>query len=125
MSRCTLLTFVFLYAFVLPFICWGAGRPGHPHALPHLVFMDPPHPPASLHASTDCNIAAHRGDDDSHAPAGRATPDTSAVSLLLLIALGDLFALPIEQATYTESPHDHAGQSAEERVQTPPPRGVA
>jgi len=32
-----------LYAFVLPFICWGAqATPGHPHARPHFVFVDPP-----------------------------------------------------------------------------------
>ncbi|MEZ4709932.1 MAG: hypothetical protein R3A44_22185 [Caldilineaceae bacterium] len=123
-SRCALLAFVFLYAFVLPFICWGAlAAPGHPHALPHPVFMDPPHPPTPLHAVTDCNdVAAHRGDADSHVPAGRATPDTSAVSLLLLIDLGDLFVIPIVQRFYTEFPCDHSGQSAEDRVQTPPPR---
>ena len=123
-TRGVLLSLAFLYAFVLPFICWGAlAAPGHPHALPHLVFVDPPHLPASLHIATDCNdAAAHRDGTDSHAPAGRATPDTSAVSLLLLVALGALFTLPMGQQFDTESPRDHSGESTDDRVQTPPPR---
>ena len=36
------LLLVGLYAFVLPFVCWGAqAAPGHPHALPHFVFAEP------------------------------------------------------------------------------------
>ncbi|MEM7530943.1 MAG: hypothetical protein AAF639_02100 [Chloroflexota bacterium] len=31
-----------LFAFVLPFVCWGAaGHPGHPHTQPHLIFDEP------------------------------------------------------------------------------------
>lgn len=34
--------YVALFAFILPFICWGAlAEPGHPHQIPHFVFADP------------------------------------------------------------------------------------
>lgn len=41
-QRLLLLSYVALFAFFLPFICWGAlAEPGHPHRTPHFVFADP------------------------------------------------------------------------------------
>lgn len=90
-----------LFAFVLPFICWGAqATPGHPHARAHFVFVDPPMS-VMLESATDTQPAAHgtHARDDSSTPlskpvqmpAGRSIPSALVITLLLL--MGTLIAV--------------------------------
>ena len=95
-----------LFAFVLPFICWGVmATPGHPHAGPHFVFAAPPEvrPPlpatmtmaelSEWNQSSDlCGAPAHAVDGPSShpvagAPAGQSVPKVLIGSLLLLMPL--------------------------------------
>ena len=100
-----------LYAFVLPFICWGAqATPGHPHARPHFVFVDPPaHSHLGVQATQAVQSAAEWlatyantticGDHSAaqplpvaeadQPPVGRATPAQLVISTLI----------PLNQAT--------------------------
>lgn len=104
-----------LYAFVLPFICWGAqATPGHPHARPHFVFVDPPghthlaeqtkrgvqNAAAWLAAyanSTICGdhdgapVAAAPDAETAQQPVGRSAPSQLVISMLT--PLGQLAAL--------------------------------
>lgn len=76
--------YILLIGLVMPFICWGAwAHPGHPHPGPHFVFTAPP----------AANIAEHDapGDEGSHhapEPVGQSTPDTTVITLLLVVAWG-------------------------------------
>jgi hypothetical protein len=90
-----------LFAFVLPFICWGAqATPGHPHARAHFVFVDPPMS-VMLESITGTKPAAHGAhtpDDGStplptpvQLPAGRSVPSALMITLLLLV--GTLIAV--------------------------------
>lgn len=95
--------FAGLYAFVLPFICWGAqATPGHPHARAHFVFVEPTLSDHGADETTDIEAITHKGMDHQGAnellhrtsrpaksqpqPAGRATPSMIGVTLLLLIS---------------------------------------
>lgn len=90
-----------LFAFVLPFICWGAqATPGHPHARAHFVFVDPPMSMMleSATATKPAAHGAHAGDDSSaplpkpvQMPAGRSVPSALMITLLLLV--GTLIAV--------------------------------
>jgi hypothetical protein len=102
--------YVGLYAFVLPFICLGAqATPGHPHALPHFVFVDPPvdHRSAEHSVHTIRNVAEWLalyanttlcGDHSAvhpppvaetpQPPAGRSTSAQLVISTLLLLVMG-------------------------------------
>ena len=99
-----------LYAFVLPFICWGAqATPGHPHARAHFVFVEPilSEQRAADRAATAA--IAHDGTADHGAhttpqpaesqprPAGRATPSMLGVTILLLIG-GQAMLFPFSLA---------------------------
>ncbi|MEZ4728584.1 MAG: hypothetical protein R3E79_15730 [Caldilineaceae bacterium] len=99
-----------LYAFVLPFICWGAqATPGHPHARAHFVFVDPPtheqlnqHVMQTVHTVADwlavygkqmiCSehSAPHTPApvDVPSTPAGRSTPSQLAIATLILLGMG-------------------------------------
>ncbi|MBI1299027.1 hypothetical protein GC175_29200 [bacterium] len=85
-----LLFFAALFAFVFPFICWGAlADPGHLHTHAHFVFVEPPqrpvhqedawhsHPPGHHH---DGHAATEHGD-----VAGQAQLDTLLLMLLLVL----------------------------------------
>lgn len=95
-----------LFAVVLPFICFGAlGTPGHPHALPHLVFLAPVMSKAMGDTSSGggqmlavhaehllCSSAGvhalhtHQGMPQP-LPAGRSSPPILAVASLLILQL--------------------------------------
>lgn len=85
-----LLFFAALFAFVFPFICWGAlADPSHLHVHAHFVFAEPfqrdvnneiaghPHLPGHHHAD--------RAADDHGGVAGQAQIDTLLVMLLLVL----------------------------------------
>lgn len=95
-----------LFAFALPFICWGVtATPGHPHAGPHFVFAAPPEIRPQLPAkmtlaeliawnqsSNLCGVPTHAVDyQASHPGAGASTgqsvPKVLIGSLLLLLTL--------------------------------------
>jgi hypothetical protein len=107
--------YVGLYAFVLPFICLGAqATPGHPHALPHFVFVDPSvdHRSAEHSVHTIRNVADWLalyadtticGDHSAvyqppvaetpQQPAGRSTSAQLVISTLLLLVMSAALAL--------------------------------
>ena len=95
-----------LFAFVLPFICWGAlATPGHAHAGPHFVFAAPPEVRPQLPAkmtlaeliewnqsSNLCGaplpaVAQLGSLPISGAPAGHSVPKVLIGSLLFLLSL--------------------------------------
>ena len=136
-QRLLLLVFAMLFAFVLPFICWGAyGTPGHPHQTTHFVFAFPSVTAQQLLADTvqkpkevirrlavACGFIADPGADPADGAAGRSTLDTtSAVSLILLVLLGSwtMFrALPRRRMRPVEAVDP---EGVEMPVPTPPPR---
>jgi hypothetical protein len=76
-----------IFSLVLPFICWGAlATPGHPHGLPHFVFLAP----ALVNAE---NTAEVHTEHDSHAPvppesaSDAAKPVARSVTPVLAVAL--------------------------------------
>lgn len=96
------LFFAGLYAFVLPFICWGAqATPGHPHARAHFVFVEPSlsapggdeaaadeaivHADMNYHGAHAMAQATAKPDKSPRQPVGRATPSMIGVTILLLI----------------------------------------
>lgn len=84
-----LLFFVGLFAFVFPFLCWGAlADPSHPHAHAHFVFVDPP----LRHALTEIvfdpvhgHFHANNTCGDACDAAGQSQLDTLLVMLLLVL----------------------------------------
>lgn len=121
----SVLFFVVLFAFVLPFVCWGAqATPGHPHARAHFVFL-PPAPVDQAHHDAQSSAAgaghAHPY-ADTDLPAGKATPSVLAISLLLLIALAALSTLPDDPPAFVRwQPVLRGRRTAPPRV-VPPPR---
>lgn len=86
-----------LYAFVLPFICWGAqATPGHPHARPHFVFVDPP---------GHTHLAEQTKREVQSAAAWLATYANSTIC-------GDHSAVSIPAAPAAETPQQPVGRSA-------------
>lgn len=102
-------TLIGIFAFVMPFVCWGAeAMPGHGHARAHFVFLPPTlHAQAPVRtpataAQTLVQAAAHALQGDLHdlcaaprpaaegqeSPAGMARPFVLAVTLLLFAAIG-------------------------------------
>lgn len=102
-------TLISIFAFVLPFVCWGAeAMPGHAHARAHFVFLPPTaHEQASvrtpaMNANAVIQAAARAVPGVLHdlcaaprptaaeqdSPAGMSRPFVLAVTLLLLAAVG-------------------------------------
>lgn len=122
-----------IFAFVLPFICWGAQATlGHPHARAHFVFADPPMQ-VMFDRSTTTKSAVHSKhvqDNNStplpkpaQMPAGRSVPSALVITLLLLV--GTLIeVLPPK----TDGPEFFAWFSGPDAtsfyvlIPTPPPR---
>ena len=82
--------YVIYFSLILPFVCWGAvGQPGHPHPVAHFVFAVPEIPHADHSQTPGIPLFA---DDIAHpeqpAPVGQSRPDTTLISLLLLIFVG-------------------------------------
>jgi hypothetical protein len=86
---------VWIFALVLPWICWGAqATPGHPHLRAHFVFGTPPPlarnaQAAVRHAATALanGRAEHCTATSPSLSAGLSTPPVLAVTLLLLAIL--------------------------------------
>jgi len=97
--------YVFLLAFVFPFICWGAeANAAHPHSRAHFVFVAPPgmettdHPRSAPSSTTDhsdhLGMAFTPAQEET---AGQSTPDTLNIFVLLLLVSGSalwLFCKP-------------------------------
>lgn len=114
---CIHLALVAFYAFVLPFICFGAmATPGHPHARPHFVFTDPPRIPETLpstvsgaewlllnasawlctppdSASALSNATTSDAYSTTKSVAGRSAPATLVLFSLLLFHVGQVILL--------------------------------
>lgn len=134
------------YAFVLPFICFGAlATPGHPHARPHFVFTDPPlvgeklprtvpgaewlllnanawlcTPSDSTPASSD---TATSGANNPTSPvAGRSAPPTLALILLLFHVSQALLLVVLRPNRFVRLIGDLIPQQLEPEPPLPPPR---
>ena len=120
--------YTLLLGFVLPFICWGTlATPGHPHQMPHLVFLMPLLRGEALVATT--SVHQHH-DDENSAPAsaprpvGRSAPAqlTTAIPLFSLLLTAQtllLFYLAYSSYRLHFAPNSHLSNL---RVITPPPR---
>lgn len=136
-ERALLAFYIGLLGLVMPFICWGAfAEPGHPHARPHLVFLDPVMampPTPTINHSSDLSPSPmaipmgmeHAAQPAPSAPVGRSTPQLLIFSLLLLLvgALWQLmridihYAILVCTALFVKPPRRN--------VPTPPPRLAA
>ena len=141
-QRALQLFYAGLFAFVLPFTCWGAyATPGHPHAGAHLVFLAPPQPvhavPVAEGAGAMGQLLARLGYPslctghgvgapqvaETQLPAGRSLPALLVISLLAPITLS-LQLLPARP----DRPHFSAWfaplrfRALALAIPTPPPR---
>ncbi len=116
-----------IFAFVLPFICWGAlATPGHPHGLPHFVFFAPQSTAdAATHQHEDAQgdqtvIANPDGTDD--APVAQSVAPILGVALLapILLLLAMLLAPMLRHIA--RRLHEPSYSSLESPPATPPPR---
>lgn len=127
------LSFALFFAFVMPFICWGAaGTPGHPHAHAHFIFALPPDD--SAESSTQPHLHIPRlvdGQwvvDDSHShhhgdvPPGRSEPDLSLITLLLLLLGGSATIAYILLVFFPRELQYHMPQSVIHSPPVPPPK---
>lgn len=97
---------------ILPFVCWGAeATPGHTHLRAHFVFIAPIASTGQAFAAYPnaqaAVLAAARSMADglhelctapvksaaTNSPSGQSTPQTLAVTLLLIVVLGAVVAL--------------------------------
>ncbi|MCB0115209.1 MAG: hypothetical protein R2873_25715 [Caldilineaceae bacterium] len=126
-QKSLLLVFVGLFAFVFPFLCWGAmADPSHPHAHAHLVFADPPSQSEQLgvvfdpvhghfHTNTTCGDACDA--------AGQSNLDTLLVMLLIVLFFAWRYGLHLP--TQTSVAHRLLGHPRHAPlIPTPPPRAV-
>jgi hypothetical protein len=131
-----------IFAFVLPFVCWGAmATPGHAHAGPHFVFAAPPETRPQLPAkmtlaeliawnqsSNLCGEPAHAvehptSDPVSGAPIGQSVPRVLIGSLLLLMTvLAAQWLLPKERPEFSIMLGAPAGKRRSLPPIVPPPR---
>lgn len=99
-QRVLALAFAFLFACVLPFICWGTwAQPCHPHSRPHFVFLEPVHT-VTTHGGVHCTPATSAGHNQAaghdHATnptttnplSGQALPDVTLALFLLIAYVG-------------------------------------
>ncbi|MCS6826778.1 MAG: hypothetical protein NZ553_09215 [Caldilinea sp.] len=110
--RCVNLFLAGIFGLILPFVCWGAeATPGHAHVRAHFVFMAPNASSAQAFTAYSTAqaviLAAIRSMANGwhelctapvksagpNSPAGQSTPQTLAVTLLLLVVFGALIAL--------------------------------
>lgn len=110
-SRGLLGGYVFFFALIAPFICWGAaGDPTHPHANAHFVFAEPlgaHSEPVGIAVNELPSVAPHAHGPGLHRPhthvrptyllqsttrtdtvAGQAVPATILAQLLIVVAWG-------------------------------------
>jgi hypothetical protein len=131
------------FAFVLPFICWGAvATPGHPHARPHFVFVAPELTSGAVAAPLQrptltetlrrlalaswCGAGAPTQEgllEEGHAAAGQSIPAVLAVSLLApLVLLAASLVLLRRLPHFALFLQSLWGRSFALRLSTPPPR---
>ncbi|MEZ4661355.1 MAG: hypothetical protein R2911_27715 [Caldilineaceae bacterium] len=133
-ERSLLAFYIGLLGLVMPFICWGAyAEPGHPHARPHFVFMDPvmdmPSIPMTLdHAASPSTHMSMPMDPApatqpaNSAPVGRSTPQLLLFALMVLLVgalwqivrIDKQYLIHIGTALFAKPPRLN--------VPTPPPR---
>lgn len=143
----THLALVAFYAFVLPFICFGAmATPGHPHARPHFVFTDPPRIPEALPstvsgaewlllnagawlctppdgASALSNATTNDAYSTTKSVAGRSAPATLVLFSLLLFHVGQVILLAgLHPKGFTRTIGGLIPQMPELPPPCPPPR---
>lgn len=136
------LFYVGFFGLVLPFICWGAqATPGHPHALAHFVFAQPPK--AALAAAVHLDAAAylttfgqqdicttqqttashHRATETSQLPPGRSIPSLMVSLVLLLVVLATSSSSPTTNRPYHLFHRQHLFPDGFTLIiPTPPPR---
>ena len=123
-------TYSLLLGLVLPFICWGTlATPGHPHQMPHFVFVMPLLHEEALAATSP--VPQHHNPDRGHSehsptapPVGRSVPAqlSTAISLFSLFLVGQtlLFFYLVYTIHRVHFAPDHHLFNL--RVLTPPPR---
>ncbi len=119
-----LIFYVIYLGLILPFVCWGAmGQPGHPHPVAHFVFAVPEIPHADHPQIPSLTVFA---DDVAHseqpAPVGQSRPDTTLISLLLLVFVGAWLLFGHHPRRFAHRGIDPSGRSLALPIPTPPPR---
>jgi hypothetical protein len=125
-----LIFYVIYLGLILPFVCWGAlGTPGHPHPVAHFVFAMPeiPHAdPLNLDQIPGLSAfvadAAHADHTAQADPAGQSRPDTTLISLLLLVFVGLRLHSASPRLRFSRLWTDHNWRSVFLPIPTPPPR---
>lgn len=120
-----------LFALVLPLICWGAyASPGHPHRIPHFVFVPPvvagsgPAAPAAHHRH-DASSTQMDGSATQDQPKGRASLSLMLFSILTFVVLG-AWSLARLDRRYGMLLHlPPFARSVTLPILLPPPRSVA
>ena len=126
------LAYVFLLAFVFPFVCWGwLGQAGHPHAGAHFVFAPPPgletlgdqpaaNPQPVAHVA---HLALSAPLPDPANATGQSIPDTlSFFFLFLLIGATALRSLYTPTRARSLYPQMFGGAQQTPGLPLPPPR---
>lgn len=136
------LFYVGVFGLVLPFICWGAqATPGHPHALAHFVFAQPPKAAlaAAVHLDATAYLAIfgqhdlcttqqttapyHRAAETPQLPPGRSIPSLMVSLVLLLVMLTTSSLSPTTNRPYHLFHRQHLfPDSFTPIIPTPPPR---
>ena len=94
--RALLAAYSFVFALVLPLICWGAyAAPGHPHRTPHFVFVTSvagdvsAATPDAHHHHNATDLPAQTGEPaTAEQPKGRATLSLMIFSVLTIVLFG-------------------------------------
>ncbi len=119
-----LIFYVIYLGLILPFVCWGAmGQPGHPHPVAHFVFSVPDIPHADHPQIPNPVMMA---DDMPHpeqpAPVGQSRPDTTLISLLLLVFVGASLLFGHHPRRFSRLGSTPKWRSIVLPIPTPPPR---
>ena len=117
--------YVIYLGLILPFVCWGAlGTPGHPHPIAHFVFAPPTIAPANqLTAQAHGHPAADPSQAESDpAPVGQSRPNTSLISLILLVFVGAWLLTIHHPRRFSCLWTHHDWRSIVLPIPTPPPR---
>lgn len=122
-----LVFYVIYLGLILPFVCWGAmGQPGHPHPVAHFVFAVPAIPHADHpQIPSPALLAGDIGHPDQPAPVGQSRPDTTVISLLLLIFVGASLLFGRHPRRFSRQGSIPKWRSIVLPIPTPPPRRLA
>lgn len=119
-----------IFGFVLPCICWGAySSPGHPHRVPHFVFLTPvvddPGPAASTthhHNQSADPLAQENQATTPDQPTGQARLSLMIFSILTFVLLGGWAFVWIERRYDSLLYRSPLGKSVTLPILLPPPR---